>query len=89
MNLSISVLPELLPRCLNVALFGFHGFDPSWLPPVSRQDSESTQEVANKVQEVRPVFTSRVQSRTELSNCKNNVAFAVSLLFCIFAAAIQ
>lgn len=28
-------------------------FRPSWLPPVSRQDSESTQEFANKVQEVK------------------------------------
>lgn len=28
---------------------------PSWLPPVSRQDGESTQEFANKVQEVKSV----------------------------------
>lgn len=28
----------------------------SWLPPVSRQDGESTQEFANKVQEVTSAF---------------------------------
>lgn len=38
-------------KCLDCFFF----CRPSWLPPVSRQDGESTQEFANKVQEVRSV----------------------------------
>lgn len=63
-SLSVAIIAVKKKRffCFAFFLFFFAFFIliiifvyPSWLPPVSRQDGESTQEFANKVQEVKSV----------------------------------
>lgn len=59
-DFSAFLLPLLLSElCLCFAFLFFFNFPLSWLPPVSRQDGESMQEFANKVQEVKSDFVAK------------------------------